>query len=63
VAGDGKIYFVSETGETVVVSAETPSILARNDIGERVLASPAIAGGQLFIRADGGLYCIGARQP
>jgi outer membrane protein assembly factor BamB len=61
VAGDGKVYFVSETGETVVVSADSPSILATNDIGERVLASPAIAGGSLFVRTDGSLYRIGGR--
>ena len=59
VAGDGKVYFVSETGETVVVSADPPAILATNDIGERVLASPAIAGRQIFIRTDGHVICIG----
>jgi outer membrane protein assembly factor BamB len=59
VAADGKVYFVSETGETIVLSTAGPSILARNDIGERALASPAIAGGRLFIRTDGHLFAIG----
>ena len=44
VAGDGKVYFVSETGETFVLKAgRTAEVLATNDLGERFLASPAIA--------------------
>jgi outer membrane protein assembly factor BamB len=60
VAGDGKIYFVSETGETIVLKAgRQPEVLARNDLGERLIASPAISNGQLFIRSDGQLFAIG----
>lgn len=60
VAGDGKIYLLSEDGETIVVAAgRTPRILARNRLNARQLASPAIAGGRLFIRSDDALYAIG----
>jgi outer membrane protein assembly factor BamB len=60
VAGDGKIYFVSETGETIVMQAgRTPSVLARNDLGARAIASPAISNGQIFIRTDDHLFAIG----
>lgn len=60
VAGDGKIYLLSEDGETIVVGAgRTPKILARNKISARQLASPAVAGGRLFIRSDDVLYAIG----
>ena len=59
-AADRKVYFVSETGETFVVSAgREPHILARNNLGERFIASPAISGGQLFLRSDENLFCIG----
>jgi outer membrane protein assembly factor BamB len=59
VAGDGKIYLVSETGETFVLKAgREAKILATNDLGERFLASPAISGGRLFLRSDGTLFCI-----
>jgi outer membrane protein assembly factor BamB len=62
VAGDGKIYFVSETGETIVLKAgRTPEVLARNDLGERLIASPAISNGQLFIRSDNQLFAIGKK--
>lgn len=60
VAADGKIYLLSEDGETIVLSAgRTPAILARNRLDARQLASPAIAGGRLFIRSDDVLYAIG----
>jgi outer membrane protein assembly factor BamB len=62
VAADGKIYFASETGEVIVVrSGREPMVIARNDIGERLLASPAVSNGQLFIRSDGRLFCISAK--
>jgi outer membrane protein assembly factor BamB len=60
VAGDGKVYFASEDGETIVIAAgRTPRILARNRLDARQLASPAIAQGRLFIRSDDVLYAIG----
>jgi outer membrane protein assembly factor BamB len=62
VAADGKIYFASETGETIVVKAgRVAAILARNDLGERLVASPAISKGQIFLRSDGRLFTIGSR--
>lgn len=60
VAGDGKVYLISETGETIVIKAGREfQVLARNDIDERLVASPAISGGQLFMRTDNYLFCIG----
>ena len=60
VAGDGKVYMVSETGETYVLKAgREANLLAKNELGERFLASPAISGGRLFLRSDGTLFCIG----
>jgi outer membrane protein assembly factor BamB len=59
VAADGKIYFPSQTGETIVVKAgRTPAILARNQLGERLVASPAISDGQIFLRSDARLFAI-----
>jgi outer membrane protein assembly factor BamB len=59
VAGDGKVYLLSETGETFVLRAgREPEVLATNDLGERFLASPAISGGRIFLRSDGTLFAI-----
>ena len=60
VAGDGKVYLVSATGETIVVRAGRElHVLARNDVGERTIASPAISNGQIFLRSDEHLIAIG----
>ena len=59
IAGDGKIYFVSETGETIVLrGGRQPEILARNNIGERLIASPAVSNGAIYLRSDERLFCI-----
>jgi outer membrane protein assembly factor BamB len=62
VAADGKVYFVSENGETLVLKAgRSPELLARNGLGVRGVASPAIAGSQIFLRGDNEIFCIGER--
>lgn len=64
VAANGRIYLLNESGETVVIRAGRElDILARNALGERAVASPAISNGQLFIRTDTHLVCIGNRLP
>jgi hypothetical protein len=51
---------VSETGETFVLKAgREPKVLAKNILGERMIASPAISSSRLFLRSDGSLFCIG----
>jgi outer membrane protein assembly factor BamB len=56
----GKVYFQSEQGVGTVVAANTTfQQLARNDLGERTLASYAAADGSLFIRTERHLYRIG----
>ena len=59
VAGDGKIYVPGENG-FVVVLEQGPKlkILAKNDIGESCLATPAIADGCIFIRGRETLFCF-----
>ncbi len=60
VAGDGKVYLVSETGDTIVLAAgREPRVLARNSLGERIVGSPAVAHGQLFLRSDAHLIAVG----
>jgi outer membrane protein assembly factor BamB len=62
VAGDGKVYFVSETGEVIVIrGGREPQVIARNDIGERLMAGPAISQGRIYLRSDGTLFAIGNR--
>ena len=60
VAADGKIFVVSASGKVTVLKADAQwEIVATNDLGEEVWATPAIAGGNLFIRTRGALYSFG----
>jgi outer membrane protein assembly factor BamB len=57
---DDKLYAVSVAGDVYVFAAEpTLRLLARNELGETVRATPAVADGRLYIRGARHLYCIG----
>ena len=59
-AGD-KLYCVSKRGEVVVIAAaEKFELLARNELGEKSHATPAVANGRMYVRTYGKLFCIGA---
>lgn len=63
IAGDDKIYFVSESGETVVLKASREfEILARNQLDGRFLASPVIAQGLLLLRSDDELIAVSRQE-
>lgn len=56
---DGKIYFLSMDGETVIIEDGTEyNEITKNDLGEKCQASIAVSGGKLFIRSENALYCI-----
>ena len=60
VAFEGKILLTSEEGDTYVLKAGPKhEVLGTNSLGEPVYASPAIAGGHIFIRGEKHLYAIG----
>jgi len=59
VAAAGKVYIVSRDGVTVVLKdADEIDILATNELGEGIDASPAIVGNHLFLRGEKHLFCI-----
>jgi len=62
VLADGKIYVTNEDGVTTVVKAGPEfEVLAENALNDYCLSSPAISGGQIFIRTAQNLYCIGKK--
>lgn len=64
VLADGKIYIVTRQGETVVLAAGKEfSELGRNNLADQSIfnATPAIRDGQIFIRSDKFLYCVGKK--
>lgn len=59
-ASDGHIYLSDNDGKTYVVKAGNEfKVLETNQLGERISASPAIAGNELILRTDSQLFCIG----
>ena len=59
VAGDGKVYMLSETGKAVVLEAGPDwTVLQTNDLGEEVYATPAIGRDCLYVRTATRLYCF-----
>jgi outer membrane protein assembly factor BamB len=60
VAANGNLYAASENEDVVVVRmGEQFEVLATNTMpGESFIATPAIAGGDLYLRSEKNLYCI-----
>jgi len=58
---DGKVYSFNEKGVVVVFEATEAGYkpLAKNSVGEAVMASPAVANGRLYVRGVTHLICIG----
>jgi outer membrane protein assembly factor BamB len=64
VYADGRIYFQSEDGLTLVVApGRTFQRIAANRLDGATLASLAVSNGSLFIRTDSHLYRIAETQP
>ena len=62
VLAEGRLYFLNETGSGFVVKADRKyQLLAKNDLGERTLASYAVADGALIIRSEKHLWRIGGK--
>ncbi len=60
VAGDGKVYLVSEHGTVVVLGAGgSLEPLFVGDFGERVYATPALSQGRIYLRTEAALYAFG----
>lgn len=59
IAGDGRLYFCSEEGKTVVVSTGREfKKLAENTLADGFMASPAVSGKALFLRTKSALYRV-----
>ena len=59
VAGN-KVYAASEQGIVVVFQCgKSLEILARNDLGENIYATPGVVEDRIYIRTTGHLFCFG----
>ena len=63
VAADGRIYFCSEQGQVRVLQAGKEfQLLAINDLGDYIMATPAISAGTLFVRSQHFLWALGGSK-
>ena len=61
VAAGGYIYVPGENGSIVVLRSKTNvDIVAKNDIGDSIVATPAIANNLLYVRTVNNLFCFGS---
>ena len=59
VASDGKLYLPGEDGDIFVVESGPKYILsATNDMGELLMATPALSEGMMYVRAQHHLFAI-----
>jgi outer membrane protein assembly factor BamB len=63
VSAAGLLYFMNDAGVCRVVKpAAKFATVATSDLGEPAYASPALSNGQIFLRTDKALYCIGQEK-
>ncbi|HWS56434.1 MAG TPA: PQQ-binding-like beta-propeller repeat protein [Pyrinomonadaceae bacterium] len=63
VAADGKLYLPSEDGDVYVVRAGPRyELLAKNSMGEPLMATPAVTDGMLIIRSRTHVYAVADRK-
>jgi outer membrane protein assembly factor BamB len=63
IACGGRVYLSDIEGNTFVLKAGPElELLATNNLGERITASPAVSGNELFYRTDSHVYCISEKS-
>jgi outer membrane protein assembly factor BamB len=60
VAADGKLILAGQSGRLTVVSAKAEwEVISTAELEAEIWATPAIDGGQVFVRTQEGLFCFG----
>ena len=58
-AGDGKVYAASARGEvTVLAAGDELRVLSTTDLGERIMATPALLEGTVYVRTSEHLWAF-----
>lgn len=59
---DGRVYLINDFGVMRVIEpARDYRLLAESSFGEKVFASPAFSEGQIWVRGERHLFCLGQR--
>jgi outer membrane protein assembly factor BamB len=63
VAADGKVFLANTEGKITVLKAGAEwEVLAVNEIGDEVNATPALSEGRVYVRTRGALYCFSSSR-
>jgi outer membrane protein assembly factor BamB len=61
-SAEGRVYFINDFGILRTVQPDKAyKLVAESELKEKVFASPAMSEGQIFIRTDKSLICLGKR--
>jgi outer membrane protein assembly factor BamB len=59
---DGRLYLAGAGRSYVLKAGPKPEVLAVNDLDDGSAASPAVAGGRLYLKGRRYLYCVGKKE-
>ena len=63
VAADGKVFLANTEGKITVLKAGAEwEVLAVNEMGDEISATPALSDGRVYVRTRGALYCFSASR-
>jgi outer membrane protein assembly factor BamB len=63
VAADGRLYLANEDGDVIVARAgRSYQELAKNEMNEVIMSTPAISGGLVIVRTIGHIYGLGDKE-
>jgi outer membrane protein assembly factor BamB len=64
VAADGKVFLANTEGKITVLKAGAEwEVLAVNEIGDEVNATPALSDGRVYVRTRSAVYCFSTQSP
>jgi outer membrane protein assembly factor BamB len=64
VSAEGQVYFINDFGTMRVIKpGKDYALTAESELKGKVFASPALSEGQIFIRTEQSLICLGKRLP
>lgn len=62
VSANGLVYFLNDEGTmNVIRPGPRFELVAKNELGEKCFASPAISNGRIYLRGEKHLFCIAAK--
>lgn len=63
VSAEGNVVFINDFGiMRTVKPGNTYALVAESELGEKVFASPAMSEGQIFVRGERTMQCLGERR-